>query len=506
MSKTVTITLQNPDTTPIVGAKVYFKLAQNAVASGSAQIGSTTVVATTDSGGVATIKLWCSDELTPANLAYTVSAVAPGGGTVYGPVRFVIAGSSPISLNSTAPGVGGGVVSANAVITNPSAQQTINGQNLVLEGANLGLSGAGSTTGDAWVNRPAAGVVGIGTTSGATDGTLKAATVNATTGFQVNGVALAASNLSNGVTGSGAVVLATSPTLTTPNIGAATGTSLNLGSGTLTATHLTASSTTLDINVGSQLALYLSTVMRYSSTYLIGWSSNVSPGAASLDLSLARGGPGILQVNNGESAGAGGTIKAAVGAFGATPAQSGEVRVPNGGGIYARNTTNTADFPIARCNAAANTASFGFNGEITTSGSVTISTAGGQFAVSGCTNIVVDSSGINSTRIKPRVVTAADATSITPTSDTADITIQTNTQIAGTLTINAPTGTPTDGQKLQIRIKTTNAQTYSFNATYRFSTSVTAPTTLAAGKSDYLGFQWNATDSKWDCLAVSQGY
>ena len=52
--------------------------------------------------------------------------------------------------------------------------------------------------------------------------------------------------LSNAVTGTGNMVLATSPTLTTPNIGAATGTSLNLGSGALTAgatgvTTLTAS-------------------------------------------------------------------------------------------------------------------------------------------------------------------------------------------------------------------------------------------------------------------------
>jgi len=44
--------------------------------------------------------------------------------------------------------------------------------------------------------------------------------------YQINGTQLAASNLLNGVTGSGSIVLATSPTLTTPNIGAATGTSL----------------------------------------------------------------------------------------------------------------------------------------------------------------------------------------------------------------------------------------------------------------------------------------
>ena len=44
--------------------------------------------------------------------------------------------------------------------------------------------------------------------------------------YEINGTQIAASNLLNGVTGSGNIVLATSPTLTTPNIGAATGTSL----------------------------------------------------------------------------------------------------------------------------------------------------------------------------------------------------------------------------------------------------------------------------------------
>lgn len=109
-------------------------------------------------------------------------------------------------------------------------------------------------------------------------------------------------------------------------------------------------------------------------------------------------------------------------------------------------------------------------------------------------------------RVTPRVQTAADATSITPASDTADITVQTNTQVSGTLTINAPTGTPTDGQKLILRIKSTNSQTYSFNATYHFSTTVVAPTTLAAGKTDYIGCLWDATNSAWDVVAVDQGH
>jgi len=100
----------------------------------------------------------------------------------------------------------------------------------------------------------------------------------------------------------------------------------------------------------------------------------------------------------------------------------------------------------------------------------------------------------------------ADAAAVTPTSDTADINTFVSTQVAGTLTVNAPSGTPTDGQKLVLRLKSTNAQTYSFNATYAFSTTVTAPTTLAAGKTDYLGLMWDATNTKWDVVAVDQGH
>lgn len=109
-------------------------------------------------------------------------------------------------------------------------------------------------------------------------------------------------------------------------------------------------------------------------------------------------------------------------------------------------------------------------------------------------------------RVTPRQVVMADAANVTPTSDTADINTFTSTQVAGTLTINAPTGTPTDGQKLVLRLKSTNAQTYSFNATYAFSTTVTAPVTLAAGKTDYIGLMWNATNTKWDVVAVDQGH
>ncbi len=109
-------------------------------------------------------------------------------------------------------------------------------------------------------------------------------------------------------------------------------------------------------------------------------------------------------------------------------------------------------------------------------------------------------------RITSRVVTAADATSITPNTDNADMTYQLNTQLAGTLTINADGGTPTNGQKWILKIKSTNAQTYSWNAQYVSGSDVTLPTTSTAGKIDNIGFMWDSVNSKWQCVAVARGY
>lgn len=51
--------------------------------------------------------------------------------------------------------------------------------------------------------------------------------INTTSIFEVNGTQIAAANLLNGVTGSGAIVLANTPTLITPILGVASATSLN---------------------------------------------------------------------------------------------------------------------------------------------------------------------------------------------------------------------------------------------------------------------------------------
>lgn len=101
--------------------------------------------------------------------------------------------------------------------------------------------------------------------------------------------------------------------------------------------------------------------------------------------------------------------------------------------------------------------------------------------------------------------TAADATSITPIG--GDFVIQSNTQAGGTLTMNAPTGSPSEGQLMLFRLKSTNAQTFAWNAIYNAPSANLSLPTASSGASlyDYYAFRYNAVTATWDLLAVSTG-
>jgi len=107
----------------------------------------------------------------------------------------------------------------------------------------------------------------------------------------------------------------------------------------------------------------------------------------------------------------------------------------------------------------------------------------------------------------PRVTAIPDGVSFTPTIDTSDINKQANTQGVGNLAMNAPVGTPTDGQKLEIIIKSTNVQTYTWNAIFAGSVTTALPATSSgATKTDRLFFEYNSTSSKWELTNLKLGY
>ena len=121
-------------------------------------------------------------------------------------------------------------------------------------------------------------------------------------------------------------------------------------------------------------------------------------------------------------------------------------------------------------------------------------------APSSTTVTLTGTETLTNKRITKRTVSITDSAAPTPNSDTTDIYLV--TALAQTATFGAPTGTPTEGQQLIIRIKDNGtARSLAWNAIYRASSDLALPTTTIVSKTVYLGFMYNSTDSKWDLLS-----
>ena len=140
---------------------------------------------------------------------------------------------------------------------------------------------------------------------------------------------------------------------------------------------------------------------------------------------------------------------------------------------------------------------------------------GTSYNGSSAVTVAIDSTVVTTTgsqvltnkEIVSRVISYTDATSVTFNADTTDIATMINTQATGTFTFNAPTGTAVDGQKLMFKMKSTNVQTFSWNTA--FAGSVDSPLPSASSGSsltDYLGFIYDATSTKWHMIAKNFGY
>lgn len=104
-------------------------------------------------------------------------------------------------------------------------------------------------------------------------------------------------------------------------------------------------------------------------------------------------------------------------------------------------------------------------------------------------------------RIDPRDVTATTATTLTPDVSVGDIYCY--TALASGLTINAPIGTPTNGDKLIFRLLDDGTgRALTWNGTYT-AIGVTLPTTTTANKTTYVGCIYNSNNTRWDVIAVT---
>lgn len=135
-------------------------------------------------------------------------------------------------------------------------------------------------------------------------------------------------------------------------------------------------------------------------------------------------------------------------------------------------------------------------------GNIYLSTANIIFRNASNTEIGrLDSSGLN-LRPKARVTSTTSSSTPTPNCDNEDLYIL--TALAAGATFGAVGGTATSGQRLLIRIKDNGtARTLAWNAVYR-AMGVALPTTTVISKTLYVGFIYNSTDTKWDCVSVAQ--
>jgi len=180
-------------------------------------------------------------------------------------------------------------------------------------------------------------------------------------------------------------------------------------------------------------------------------------------------------------------------------------RLNYNGNLYATNVISNFVGTYANGNSNVNIATANGNVTISSAGNTTLNITGTGVNVAGYLNVTgtVTTSGA----ILPRVTTLADSSTITMNGDTTDIATQTNTQAAGTLTINAVSGTLYNGQKIMFRLQSANVQTFSWNAIYSGSTDMPLPTSSSgSNKYDYMGFIYNSTATKWQLLAKNFGF
>lgn len=106
--------------------------------------------------------------------------------------------------------------------------------------------------------------------------------------------------------------------------------------------------------------------------------------------------------------------------------------------------------------------------------------------------------------VKPRAIPAGATTgTLTPNGDTTDLFEAEG--LTGAITLATPSGTPTDGQKLLIRLKdngTARGITWTTSSGGYRAIGITLPTTTVLSKTTYVGCVYNSTDSFWDAVAT----
>lgn len=70
-----------------------------------------------------------------------------------------------------------------------------------------------------------------------------------------------------------------------------------------------------------------------------------------------------------------------------------------------------------------------------------------------------------------------------------------------------PTGTPVNGQRYIVRVKSSAARALTYDTQYRGSADLALPaSTSGASLTDYMVFMWNSADFTWDLVGKTFGF
>jgi len=189
-----------------------------------------------------------------------------------------------------------------------------------------------------------------------------------------------------------------------------------------------------------------------------------------------------------------------VGSAGAFVTFNGALGTPSSGTL-----TNATGLPVAGITSSTSTALGVGSLELGHANDTTLSrSSAGVLAVEGVVIPSISSTNtLTNKRITPRV--SSETSSATPTINTDNSDAHSITALATAITSMTTnlSGTPTNFQKLIIRIKDNGtARAITWGASFE-DAGVALPTTTVISKLLTVGFLWNSVSSKWGCVAVS---